>query len=455
MKIIDIETDDGDIGVIKTIIEILNGFIPEANADFIKDYKAYRESFNKKKPPKNLDSVQTDEEKTNIENLKSSNPKPQVQIKSKDTKSKKDAKSKKNEKENNIDDDDLVEPEKESKKSKSSKTEKKSSNKSNKKNTNKDDVDINGDESEIESQTKGKKKPTKKKEKDTNTKGKAKKSKKDDDDYNDEEEKKRDENKGVIKILTADTNQVMLTHIILKGSAFKKFVVHPDIYSVGLNLDELYKYIKNVDKEGIMTIHIDSDDTQNIIFDVRSENSASKESICELRVMNLSSRKDRKIEAELSMGVRINCQAFHKACKDLMQFSQYAEITCDPSQLAITCKGDLSNHKRIFKADGSENSITIKVIKKENETENVPNIIRLVFDLKYINSMYKCSSLCGNGGDMEIYLETDSVMFLKYGIKLMGEMLVGISPSRKKKQADNYDKNYEQYYQDDEEIQLK
>jgi hypothetical protein len=138
-----------------------------------------------------------------------------------------------------------------------------------------------------------------------------------------------------------------------------------------------------------------------------------------------------------------------------MQFSQYVEITCDPTQLAITCKGDLSNHKRIFKADGSENSIAIKVVKKENENINVPNIIRLVFDLKYINNMYKCSSLCGNGGDMEIYLNPDSVMFLKYGIKLMGEMVVGISPSRKKKEhIDNYDEGDDEYYQDDDEIKL-
>lgn len=278
---------------------------------------------------------------------------------------------------------------------------------------------------------------------------KNKKSKKDED----SESENEDENRGEIKILTSDPNQVMITFIVLKGSAFKKFIVHPEKYSVGLNLDELFKYIKNVDKEGTMSIHIDSDDTQHIIFEVKSENATSQESICELRVLNLSSKKDRRIEANVAMAVRINCQAFHKACKDLMQFSQFVEITCDPSQLAITCKGDLSNHKRIFKVDGTQNGIIIKTVKREDDEEDVPNIIRLVFDLKYINSMYKCSSLCE---DMEIYLNTDSVMFLKYGIKIIGEMLVGISPSRKKKeQTDNYDENDDAFYQDDEEIQLK
>ena len=413
MKIIDIVSKD--IGDIKTIIEILNGFIPEANADFIRDSKAYSESINKKKNIKNSDEGFKNDEysqenklntikKNNITSIKNDND--EINDDNNSIKLKKNKK-----KEKKIADIESIEKTKKSvKKEKKIKKD--------------DDCSVDSDiwDDESSEQT-----------------------------ICEEKEEKKEENRGEIKILTADPNQVMITFIVLKGSAFEKFVVHPEKYSVGLNLDELFKYIKNVDKEGTMTIQIDSDDTQHIIFDVKSENATSQESICELRVLNLSSKKDRRIEANVSMAVRINCQAFHKACKDLMQFSQFVEITCDPSQLAITCKGDLSNHKRIFKADGSQNGIIIKTVKREDN--DTPNIIRLVFDLKYINSMYKCASLCE---DMEIYLNTDSVMFLKYGIKIIGEMLVGISPSRKKKeQTDNYDENDDEYYQDDDEIQLK
>ena len=214
----------------------------------------------------------------------------------------------------------------------------------------------------------------------------------------------------------------------------------------------LRKYIKNVDKEGVMRIHIDADDTQHIVFDVKSNNSASHQSICELRVLNLPSKKNRRITVEFAMLVRINCQAFHKACKDLLQFSPAVEITCDPSKFVITCKGEQSNHSRIFKVDG-ENGISIKVMKRDDDEDDVPNIIRLQFDLKYINLMYKCSSLCE---DMCIYLNTDSVMFLEYGINLMGTMLVGIAPASNKKKdgSDNYDEKEEKFYRD-EKIQLK
>lgn len=419
MKIIEVVTDN--IGDIKTIIEILTGFIPEANADFIKDGKKHSERLSKKKAIKNSDSHDTENDndsyyKKNGSDSGSGNRREDLD----ETNSKKKTKKKptvlKTKKHQDSDDDVC---------------------------TNNDEID----EESVKSTKKSKKLPKKTKKE---AKGKQKKIKQQGSD-DESEDGKKEENRGEIKILTADPNQVMITFIVLKGSAFKKFNVLPDKYSVGLNLDELYKYIKNVDKEGTMSIHIDSDDTQHIIFEVQSDNSTSQESICELRVLNLSNKKDRRIEANVAMAVRINCQAFHKACKDLLQFSQYVEITCDPTQFVITCKGDLSNQCRIFKANGSQNGIIIKTIKRDDD--DAPNIIRLIFDLKYINSMYKCYSLCE---DMEIYLNTDSVMFLKYGIKLMGELVVGIAPSGKNKdKVDNYDENDEQYYPDDEEIIIK
>ena len=135
----------------------------------------------------------------------------------------------------------------------------------------------------------------------------------------------------------------------------------------------------------------------------------------------------------------------------ILQFGQFIEMTCDPTQLIITCQGDMSDHKRIFKADGSEGGIRIKVV--ENGKDDPPSIIRLIFDLKYINTMNKCSLLCD---DMEIYLNTDKVMFLKYGIKLLGEMYVGISPANQKQdQMEDYNEDDDDYYEDDDEIMYK
>lgn len=417
MKIIEIETDE-NIGDLKQVFEILTGFIHEANADFIKDADAYSKSLEKK--IRKAYDENSDEDESHDDD---SDEEPKSKVSKKVVKGKKDESSESS----SVQKSKKGKPVKETKLVKSKKQEK------------------NDDSDEDDEQSK------KVRSKSKTVVKKSKKSKDDDSDEDPEEnDNDEEDNPGQIKILTADNNQVMITFIVLKASAFKKFIVHPDKYSVGLNLDELYKYIKNVDKDGTMTIHIDDDDTQNIVFNVTSENTTSYESTCELRVLNLASKKDKKIVTDVTMAVRLNCHRFHKACKDLLQFSQFVEITCDPSQLSITCKGELSNHKRVFKADGTQSGAIIKVLKKD---DGAPSIIRLVFDLRYINYMYKCSSLCD---DMEIFLNPDSVMFLKYGIKMMGEMLVGITPSKNKKreQAENYNEDNDEFYQDDDDIQL-
>lgn len=265
------------------------------------------------------------------------------------------------------------------------------------------------------------------------------------------------ENKGLFKILTSDATQAMITHIRLNGSSFKKFNIKPDKYSVGLNVDELCKYLKTVHKESTMNIHVDSDDVQYISFNAIHENGAY-ECKCDLRVLNLTNKKDRKIEVDASMLVRINCNSFHSACKSLGQFAQYIEITCDPTQLVITCKGGMSNQSRTFKVNNnsttnSNSIINIRTLNRDDEQCNMPNIIRLQFDVKYINTMNKCTDLCE---DMEIYLNNDSVMWLKYGIDEKGEMIVGIAPSgQNNNNSDNYDEEDELYYQDDDEIVLR
>jgi proliferating cell nuclear antigen PCNA len=258
------------------------------------------------------------------------------------------------------------------------------------------------------------------------------------------------DNKGGIKIVTMDEAGMMMVVIKLKGSGFTKFNVMPDVYKAGLNFEELNKYIKATDKNGTMNVSIDSDDTQKIIFNVKSNNS-DKVSICELNIINSEETSAKKLEVDVSMAVRISCSDFHKACKDLSAFDQNIEITCYPTQLTIKCKSDTSRQARIFTASNNDdeddnnddkihnNSVKIRVIDNDgNESKKKkkkPKIISLIFNIKYINNLLKCTNLCN---DMEIYMKEDKPMIMRYGIKNIGEMFAAISPS-KPKQLDDSD----------------
>lgn len=256
-----------------------------------------------------------------------------------------------------------------------------------------------------------------------------------------------EENTGQIRIFTTDPNKVMLIYVVLNGYAFKKFIVHQKDCSIGINIDELTKFIKHIDKDGIMKMHVDCNNAQHIEFEVKSANNAP-DSICQLRIVDVRHEQPAvTIHTDVNLYIRIGCDIFHKVCKNLHQFSQFIEITCDTTQLTITCKGDVSNHKRIFRDDGTKDSIKITVANNKQDKNNVANIVRLVFDLKYINFMNKTKDLCD---DMLIKL-SDTCMFLEYNIKLMGKMVIGISPSVKKKEhAENYNESNNAYYKEEE-----
>ena len=253
--------------------------------------------------------------------------------------------------------------------------------------------------------------------------------------------KKKKKETGTIKISAIDDNQVMLTYIVLDSTAFNCFELSETKHNVGLNVEELCKFLRTVDKDGTLNISIDSEDEQYMTWCINSQDNIIRSSTCKLRLLQMSEQKNKTINANYSIAVQINCHSFHKTCKDLLPFSQFIEITCDQSQFLIECRGELSSHIRAFNPD-EEKGIRIKV------NENNPDahrMIKLSFDLKYINILFKCASLCE---DMIIYLSPSSVMLLKYTIGSLGTMIVGISPVGKSN-SDEYDASNDQYYDDE------
>jgi hypothetical protein len=231
----------------------------------------------------------------------------------------------------------------------------------------------------------------------------------------------------------------------MNAADFNQFYVGPDEYKMGLNIAELHKYIRNVDKDGTLTIKVDSFDLQTIMFEVKSSLSA-KTSICALKMLNPET-KTIKIEAEFTISVRISTSEFHKTCKDLLQFSPYMEIICGPDKLTLNCKGDSSTQGREFKNGGTENDVVITCIGGSHD------MIRLICEIKHINYMYKCVNLCK---DMEIRMRPNGVIFFVYQIGLASELLVGVAPrsTRDKVVNPNYEPNYEDTYTDEDDIAL-
>jgi len=331
-----------------------------------------------------------------------------------------------------------------------------------------------------------------------------------------------EDNPGQIKILTPNDDQVMLVFLTLDAKHFEKFEVigkndDPSAsYTIGLDIEELNKFMKGVPKEGTLSIYQDTSMMEFICFDVSDENRGTA-NICDLRRINIEKPPDKNIEVNVSMVVRMPCALFHKACKDLQQFDPFVEFICDRDTFKIVCMGEQSNQERRFtdnsrkkyEDNGTDQNYDIKItlskdIEKENrkahkggsDTDNVdeklednneksdsedsedsedsdsensdsensdsensdsensddePEVIRLLFDLRYINYMYKCQNLADY---VYIHLTPRGIMFLSYEINMLGNLLVGIAPKNRDTDQD-YNEDNDKYYEDDKAIKIK
>ena len=313
-----------------------------------------------------------------------------------------------------------------------------------------------------------------------------------------------EENPGQIKVLTTNSDQAMMIFLTLEAKNFKKFEIkgNPDTcYTIGLDIEELNKFIKTVNKDGTLNMYQDTNMMEYICFNV-TNTTGEVAGDFELRRINIDKPAKKNIEVDVSMNVTMPCNLFHKACKDLAQFDSFVEFECSRDAFKIVCMSEQSRQRRIFTdirkrkkmkggrqtgsnpSNGAEdddtdteyeiNITSIKDLERENREKNKTKdtkgvddkdsedhvasdddeqleIISLLFDLKYINYMYKMSNLCKY---VSINLTPRGIMFLTYEIDILGTLIVGIAPHANDA-SQNYDEANDEFYDNDKPIRVK
>lgn len=259
------------------------------------------------------------------------------------------------------------------------------------------------------------------------------------------ETKKKDTKKGGLKILTIDEQQTLILFVKLHSENFLKFNCKYEKYDIGVDLVLLYGFLKTIDRTGIVTIHIDDDEPQKIIFDVECE---GKTKNFKLKLMDSNHKNHQLSPPSFDMMVTMSTSEFHKICRELSGVSQFMGITCSNKKIEFKAEGDSSEYSQTY-----ENGKEIK-IQRGQKNNDAPCIVKEIYELKYLNMFSKCSNLCN---DIQIFLKNEYPMFIKYTIASLGEMVIGISPVDEKAYNKNqdYDEEYDQYYANDDDIKMK
>lgn len=297
-----------------------------------------------------------------------------------------------------------------------------------------DDVDSVTDDSDDDTNNKSIKKVIEKTKKNT-----KKDSNKDaNKDSHKEKEVKREE--GGIKILEVNDHNTIIVHVRLLARNFYTFDCKYDQYVVGIEPQTMFNFIKNIDKEGLMSVYINETSKQLINIELNNVEKKNKATY-EFKLMDLDENKSKIPGPQFDVIIEMKTDDFHNMCKEMATHGKYMAITCTEKKLEFKCKGNSGVIKKEFENGGSIN-ITLK---NDEQKKNEPKIISEIYDLHNITMFTKCRSLCSN---IQLLLQNKKPLFVRYEVATLGVMQIGFVPVNEDSLSRNinYDQKLDQYY---------
>ncbi len=228
-----------------------------------------------------------------------------------------------------------------------------------------------------------------------------------------------------IKIINMDKSHTILAHLFLKAENFEQYHCAESKIIIGVNMFHLFKLINTIDNDDILTIYIENDDYVDGIVEylgLKFENGDIKQQkIQKLRLIEPENEELEVPEIKFSSVLNLPSVDFQKIIRDLSCISDKIEIksiaTNEGAELIFKCSGGFAQAE----IRRSENNGTMEYISKQESNK----IIQGEFSLKNLSYFIKCTNLCSQ---IEIYLENDLPLIVKYNVASLGEIKLCLAP---------------------------
>ncbi len=255
--------------------------------------------------------------------------------------------------------------------------------------------------------------------------------------------------KDCMKIVAFDPTKTILINLKLDGNSFTTFTCKKNKFLIGINLSYFYRLIKSMGKNDILTLAVDHDSKNYLQIKIDSPDE-KKDTKVKLKLMDLDETKMAIPPVEFGAVITMDSQEFNKLCREMNSISEYVEIKCIPDKIIFTCKGDVAEKKTTYTHDKKENSL-VRICHGYNnndgtKSEETPEIIQGVFELKSLVLFSKCASLCEY---IEIYMKNDFALVIKYTVATLGRILLCLSPI-KESNIDSNKSDDDEFYSDPE-----
>jgi len=211
-----------------------------------------------------------------------------------------------------------------------------------------------------------------------------------------------------------NTSNTASIYMKLMAENFEEFYCK-QTKKIGISMKSLYNHIKNMSDDETLTFYYENDSKLGIRFENSKDNSVAD---YKLILMEIPDSEQFDIpDFNFSIISIIPSVKFHKIIKDLNVVHDMIEIRSLNGVMSFSGKGEQSQGQvTLMEGDKEEN---LKFKKKDE------SIYQGRFNLKNMMILYKCTSLCPN---VELYLENDTPLFIKYNIGRLGYTYLILSP---------------------------
>lgn len=218
-----------------------------------------------------------------------------------------------------------------------------------------------------------------------------------------------------MKIISMDHNRVVLVHLKLDASKFEHYNCESPI-TIGVNMLNMYKLIRAINSNDILTLFIDSDDYNHLGIKIENGEKNTKTTY-KLNLLDLDKEKISIDAADFNSVITLPSIDFQKICRDMKNIAELVEIKNVDTQLILSCKGDFCSQETIIADNENGNAISNK---------KCDEIVQGVFNLHYLTMFTKCTNLCNT---VEVYLKNDYPLLIRYTVASLGEIKLALAPT--------------------------
>jgi proliferating cell nuclear antigen len=222
-------------------------------------------------------------------------------------------------------------------------------------------------------------------------------------------------------IINMDKSHTILAHMWLLSEKFEFYEIKENKIVIGVNMLHFFKLISQIENDDSLTICIENEDYKEGIVSnltLKFENGVKNQ--CKIQKLKLLEPEQEELkypDVKFSSIINFPSTDFQKIIRDISSISDKLEIKSVGNELIFKFSGHILSYGEIRRGESEDMGFILK--------QDSSKIIQGEFSIKNLNYFIKCTNLCSQ---IEMYLENDLPLVVKYKVASLGDLLLCLAP---------------------------